>query len=232
MAPKVLVVLTSYGEILDSAGKPIQKTGWYLPEFAHPYDVLSPKCEIIVASPKGGTAPLDPNSLQPWIKDDSSSANFFNNKKSLWEYTSKVSDFLGRVDEFDALFYPGGHGPMFDLATDKDSIALVNQFWAKGKVVAAVCHGPAAFVNVTLPNGENIMKGKEVSAFSNAEEDSVGMSKYMPFMLEDKINEKGAIYQKALPWAPCVRVAGKLITGQNPNSAKGVGEAIATALGV
>ncbi|KAG4221668.1 hypothetical protein PC116_g29856 [Phytophthora cactorum] len=232
MAPKVLVVLTSHGEILDSSGKPIQKTGWYLPEFAHPYDVLAPKCEIVVASPRGGAAPLDPNSLQPWVKDDSSSASFFNDKKSLWENTAKVSDFLGRADEFDALFYPGGHGPMFDLATDKDSIALINEFWAKGKVVAAVCHGPAAFVNVTLPNGENIMKGKEVSAFSNAEEDAVGMSKYMPFALEDKIKEDGAIFQKASePWAPTVRVSGKLITGQNPNSAKGVGEAIASALG-
>ncbi|OTB11590.1 hypothetical protein K445DRAFT_77646 [Daldinia sp. EC12] len=213
MAPKVLVVLTSHGEILDSSGKPIQKTGWYLPEFAHPYDVLAPKCEIVVASPKGGAAPLDPNSLQPWVKDDSSSANFFNDKKSLWENTAKVSDFLGRADEFDALLTPAA------------------TFWAKGKVVAAVCHGPAAFVNVTLPSGENIMKGKEVSAFSNAEEDAVGMSKYMPFALEDKIKEDGAIFQKASePWAPTVRVSGKLITGQNPNSAKGVGEAIASAL--
>ncbi|KAI1802401.1 ThiJ/PfpI family protein [Daldinia bambusicola] len=233
MAPKVLVVLTSYGEILDSAGKPIQKTGWYLPEFAHPYDVLAPKCDVVVVSPKGGEAPLDPNSLQPWIKEDSSSAKFFNEKKSLWENTGKISDYLSRVDEFDALFFPGGHGPMFDLATDKDSIALINEFWAKGKVVAAVCHGPAAFVNVKLPNGENIMKGKEVSGFSNAEEDAAGMTKHMPFLLEDKIKEGGAIFQKASePWAPTVRVAGKLITGQNPNSAKGVGEAIATALGV
>lgn len=121
---------------------------------------------------------------------------------------------------------------MFDLATDKDSIALVNEFWAKGKVTAAVCHGPAAFVNVTLPNGENILKGKDVSAFTNAEEDATGMSKYMPFMLEDKIKEDGASFHKASElWAPTVCVSGKLITGQNPSSAKGVGEAIATALG-
>ncbi|KAF3055798.1 hypothetical protein GL218_06881 [Daldinia childiae] len=233
MAPKVLVVLTSYGEILDSAGKPVQKTGWYLPEFAHPYEILSKKCELVIASPKGGVAPLDPNSLQPWIKDDSSSIDFFNNKKSLWENTAKISDFLGRADEFDAIFYPGGHGPMFDLATDKDSIALINEFWAKGKVTAAVCHGPAVFVNVTLPSGENILKGKDVSAFSNAEEDASGMTKLMPFMLEDKIKETGASFHKASElWGPTVRVSGKLITGQNPSSAKGVGEAIATALGV
>ncbi|OTA55486.1 ThiJ/PfpI family protein [Hypoxylon sp. EC38] len=233
MAPKILIVLTSCGEIPGPDGKPVQKTGWYLPEFAHPYDILSPKCEIVIASPKGGEAPLDPNSLQPWIQQDSSSADFYNNKKSLWENTAKISDFLGRADEFDAIFFPGGHGPMFDLATDKDSIALISEFWSKGKVTAAVCHGPVAFVNVKLPSGESLLKGKDVSAFTSAEEDSVGMSKYMPFVLEDKIKETGANFKKASePWAPTVCVAGKLITGQNPASAKGVGEAIAKALGV
>ncbi|KAI1412549.1 ThiJ/PfpI family protein [Hypoxylon sp. FL1857] len=233
MAPKVLVVLTSCGEIPGPDGKAVRETGWYLPELAHPYEILSPKCELVIASPKGGVAPLDPNSLQPWIQDDSSSANFYNNKKALWENTAKISDFLGRADEFDAIFFPGGHGPMFDLATDKDSIALINEFWAKGKVTSAVCHGPAAFVNVKLPSGESLLKGRDVSAFTNAEEDAVGMSKYMPFKLEDKIKEGGANFQKASePWAPTVCVAGKLITGQNPASAKGVGEAIAKALGV
>ncbi|KAI1400486.1 ThiJ/PfpI family protein [Hypoxylon fuscum] len=233
MAPKVLVILTSYGEILDSDGKAIQKTGWYLPEFGHPYDILAPKCELVIASPKGGVAPLDPSSLQPWIQDDAPSASFYNTKKALWENTAKISDFLGRADEFAAVFYPGGHGPMFDIATDADSIALIAEFWTKGKVVAAVCHGPAAFVNVTLPGGEHILKGKDVSGFSSAEEDAVGMSQYMPFVLEDKIKAGGAVYHKAPEmWAPTVRVDGKLITGQNPASAKGVGEAIAVALGV
>lgn len=186
----------------------------------------------MIVSPKGGLSPLDPHSLEPWIQDDSSSATFYSTKKALWENTAKISDFLGRADEFDALFYPGGHAPMFDLATDADSIALINEFWAKGKVTAAVCHGPAAFVNVTLPGGDNIMKGKDVSAFSSAEEDAMDMSKYMPFVLEDKIKADGAVYHKADDlWAPTVCVSGKLITGQNPASAKGVGEAIAKALG-
>ncbi|KAI1376404.1 ThiJ/PfpI family protein [Hypoxylon crocopeplum] len=233
MAPKVLIVLTSYGKILDSDGKPIQETGWYLPELAHPYEVLAPKCELVIASPKGGAAPLDPHSLQPWIQDDSSSASFHSSKKALWEHTAKISDFLGRADEFDAVFYPGGHGPMFDIATDAASIALVGEFWAKGKVAAAVCHGPAAFVNVTLPGGDNIMKGKQVSGFTSAEEDAMDMSKYMPFVLEDKMKADGGVFHKAAElWGPKVCVDGNLITGQNPSSAKGVGEAIAKALGV
>ncbi|KAI2618414.1 ThiJ/PfpI family protein [Hypoxylon sp. NC1633] len=234
MAPKVLVVLTSYGEMVDSDGKPFRQTGWYLPEFAHPYEVLSPKCELVVASPKGGVAPLDPHSLQPWIQDDASSASFHSGKKALWENTAKISEFLGRAGEFDAVFYPGGHGPMFDLATDPDSIALVAEFWAKGKVVSAVCHGPAAFVNVVDPaTGENIMKGRDVSGFTSAEEDAMELSKYMPFVLEDKMKAGGGVFRKAAEmWAATVCVDGKLITGQNPSSAKGVGEAIAKALGI
>ncbi|KAI0385742.1 ThiJ/PfpI family protein [Hypomontagnella monticulosa] len=233
MAPRVLIVLTSYGDIVDSTGKTFRQTGWYLPEFAHPYEVLAPKCDLVIASPKGGIAPLDPHSLQPWIQDDSSSASFYKTKKVLWENTAEVSEFLGRADEFDAIFYPGGHGPMFDLATDKDSIALVGEFWAKGKITAAVCHGPAAFVNVTLPSGDNIMKGRNVTGFSSAEEDDMDMSKYMPFVLEDAMKVDGGVYTKAAKlWDPAVCVDGKLITGQNPASAKGVGEAIAKALGV
>ncbi|KAI1390328.1 ThiJ/PfpI family protein [Hypoxylon trugodes] len=232
MTPKVLIVLTSFGDILDSTGKSVRQTGWYLPELAHPYEILSGKAELVIASPKGGVAPLDPNSLQPWVQDDESSANFFNTKKAVWENTAKILDFLGRADEFEAIFYPGGHGPMFDLAINQDSIALISEFWTKGKVVAAVCHGPAAFVNVKLPNsGEYILKGKNVSAFSSAEEYAMDMSKYMPFVLEDKINADGAIYHKASElWAATVQVSGNLITGQNPASAKGVGEAIAKAL--
>lgn len=186
----------------------------------------------MIASPKGGVSPLDPHSLQPWIQDDSSSASFYNTKKALWENTAKVSEFLGRADEFDAIFFPGGHAPMFDLATDEDSIALIGEFWAKGKVTAAVCHGPAAFVNVALPGGGNIMEGRDVSGFSSAEEDAMDMSKYMPFVLEDKMKADGGVYHKAADlWAPTVCVSGKLITGQNPASAKGVGEAIAKTLG-
>ncbi|OTB07657.1 hypothetical protein M426DRAFT_242150 [Hypoxylon sp. CI-4A] len=228
MEPKILVVLTSQREIQRSEGKPARLTGWSLFEFAHFFDVLVSKVTFITASPKGGTAPLDPFTI---IRHDVSSTNFFD-MKWWWHDTANISDFLGRADEFDAIFYPGGHGPMFDIAIDKDSIALIAEFWAKGKVIAAVSHGSAALVNVTLPNGESLLKDKDVTGFSNAEEEADGIAKYMPFMLEDKIIANGANYHKAsVLWAPTVCVSGQLITGQNPASARGVGEAVVEALG-
>lgn len=230
MAPKVLVVLTSYGKIAGTD----KATGWYLPELAHPYDVLAPKTELIFASPAGGEAPLDQASVEAFKSDDSS-VEFHKTKSDLWKNTSKLSSFLGHASEFAAVFYPGGHGPMFDLATDKDSIALINEFVAAGKPVAAVCHGPAVFTNVVLPGGKHLLEGKEVTGFSNVEEDQSQMTSLMPFLLEDKIKEVGGIYKKAdEPWGVKVLTVdgGKLITGQNPASAKGVGEAIAKAIGV
>lgn len=204
------------------------------PELAHPYDVLEPKTEIVIVSPKGGEAPLDQASVQ-MFKEDASSVNFLKTKESLWKNTGKLSDYLGRSSEFAALFYPGGHGPMFDLATDKDSIALINEFYAAGKPVAAVCHGPIVFTNVKLPSGEYLLSGKEATGFSNEEEDQAGMTALMPNLLEDKIKEAGGVYKKAdQAWGEKVISVdgGKLITGQNPASAKGVGEAIAKAIGV
>ncbi|KAI1100903.1 ThiJ/PfpI family protein [Jackrogersella minutella] len=231
MAPKVLVVLTSYG-LIEGTDK---ATGWYLPEFAHPYEVLSGKgVEIVTASPKGGVAPLDQGSVE-MFKGDPSSAKFLETKSALWEQTAALSAFLGRASEFAALFYPGGHGPMFDLATDEQSIALIREFVAAGKPVAAVCHGPAVLVNVVLPGGKHLLHGKEATGFSDAEEDIVAMTQYMPFSLEAKISAAGATYKKAAePYAPLVLVqdGGKLITGQNPASSVGVGEELAKAIGV
>lgn len=187
----------------------------------------------MIVSPKGGEAPLDQASVEAF-KSDPSSQNFLK-KESLWKNTGKLSDYLGRSSEFAALFYPGGHGPMFDLATDKESIALINEFVAAGKPVAAVCHGPIVFTNVILPSGKPLLAGKEATGFSNVEEDQAQMTKLMPCLLEDKIKEAGGIYKKAPePWGEqlCVADGGKLITGQNPASAKAVGEAIAKAIGV
>ncbi|OTA80292.1 hypothetical protein M434DRAFT_381208 [Hypoxylon sp. CO27-5] len=230
MAPKVLVVLSSHN-FIESANRP---TGWYLPEFAHPYTVLAAKgVSIETASPKGGLAPLDQRSIQNF-KNDAAASSFFETRSALWEHTAPISSYLGRASEFAALFYPGGYAPMFDIATDADSIALVGEFVAAGKVVAAVCHGTAAFVNVVLPGGKHLLDGKEVTAYSNAEEEAVGMTRHMPFLLEDRIGEVGATYKKAEPNQPFVVVdgGGKLITGQNPWSSVGVGEAIAKAIGV
>lgn len=198
---------------------------------AHPYDVLEPKAEIVVASPKGGVAPLDPGSVE-MFKADPSSVNFFKNKQAVWENTTPLKEFLGRSGEFDALFYPGGHGPMFDLATDKESIQLIQEFYNAGKPVAAVCHGPVVFANVTLPDGTPLVKGKTVTGFTNVEEDQSQLTSAMPFLLEDALVKAGANFVKADPWAEKVVTDGKLISGQNPASAKGVGEAIVTALGI
>jgi putative intracellular protease/amidase len=169
------------------------------------------------------------------FKADPSSANFVSTKQDLWKNTAKLSDFVGKSGEFDAIFYPGGHGPMFDLATDADSIALIREFVDAGKPVASVCHGPAVFVNVKLADGSYLLAGKEATGFSNVEEDQVKMTALMPFLLEDKMKEAGAIYKKAAePWGELILSVdgGKLITGQNPASAKGVGEALAKSLGI
>ncbi|KAI0444667.1 DJ-1/PfpI family protein [Xylaria telfairii] len=230
MAPKVLVVLTSFGHI-EAANKP---TGWYLPELSHPYDVLTQAgVEIVTASPKGGVAPLDPGSVAAF-KEDASAQAFVRDKKAVWEQTQPLASFRGRADEFAALFYPGGHGPMFDLVDDADSIAVIEEFASKGKVVAAVCHGPIVLVNAKRSDGKPLLAGRQATGFSNAEEDAVDMSKFMPFLLEDRIKATGADYKKAdQPWAELVVVqdGGKLITGQNPASAKGVGEAILKSIG-
>jgi putative intracellular protease/amidase len=151
--------------------------------------------------------------------------SFLKNHKDVWSKTAKVKDFLGHAKEFDALFYPGGHGPMFDLATDADSIKLAAEFYEAGKVVSAVCHGPAALVNVKLNDGTFLLKGREVAGFSDTEEGD--NMKNMPFSLEQKLNEaSGGKYVKAKDWSDKIVVSGRVITGQNPASAKSVGEAI------
>ncbi|RKU48815.1 hypothetical protein DL546_006653 [Coniochaeta pulveracea] len=229
MAPKVLIVLTSHSKLGDT-GKP---TGWYLPELAHPYDVLvDAGFELTIASPAGGEAPLDPASVE-MFKEDAASVAFLRNKQ-LWENTTPLADFLGKADEFDAIFIPGGHGPMYDLAVDETSQKLIAEFAEKGKVVSSVCHGPAAFVNVRLSDGRHLLEGKTVTGFTNEEEEQVGLTKVVPFLLEDKLREgvgAGGKFVKAdQAWGEKVVVDGKLITGQNPNSAKAVGEALVKAV--
>jgi len=225
MAPKILVILTSHGALGDT-GKP---TGWFLPEYAHPYfEFKAAGFEIITVSPAGGIAPVDPASCEKY-KDDPPSVDFLLYPD--WQTTDKLCNYLGRADEFDAVFVPGGHGPMFDLAVAKVSQQVLAEFADKGKVLAAVCHGPAAFVNVTLAGGEHLLKGKEVTGFSNAEEEIMGLTQVVPFLLEDKLKEAGAKYVKAEePWGVKVVVDGKLITGQNPASSKELGRAVVKAV--
>jgi len=235
MAPKVLIVLTSQN-VIPKNGNP---TGWYLPEFAHPWHVLHDKTELTIASPKGGEAPLDPSSIEPFEKDEPS-VSFLNNQQSLWKNTVKLSEVVSKAKEFDAIFYVGGHGPMFDLSSDPTSLALIQTFASAKKPVAAVCHGPAVFVNATNPSGEALIKGAQVTGFSNDEENAVSMMQYMPFELETELNKKseGGYVKADEPWAEKVvtsktnGLGGPLITGQNPASATGVAKAILKALGL
>jgi putative intracellular protease/amidase len=203
------------------------------PEFAHPYDVLAPHTKITVASPAGGAAPLDPASIEA-SKDDVKSQDFLKTKTQLWEQTETLSSFIGKAADFDALFYVGGHGPMFDLATDAASHQIIAEFHDAGKIISAVCHGPAAISNAKLSNGKYLIEGQAVTGFSNSEEIVMGLMEVMPFSLEDQLTKNsGGKYEKSSSdWEAKVVVSesGRLITGQNPASAQGVGEAILKSL--
>ncbi|EXJ72001.1 uncharacterized protein A1O5_04504 [Cladophialophora psammophila CBS 110553] len=227
--PRVLFVLTSHSA-LGTSGKP---TGWYLPEFAHPYHQLQKVADITVASPAGGAAPVDPGSVESW-KQDEVSSQFWEKQSALWKNTEKLSNFLGKAPDFVAIFYVGGHGPMYDLATDADSIQLIREFFESGKVVGAVCHGSAALVNVKLSDGSYLVADAEVTGFSNDEEDQIGLSQFMPFMLETELNKlsNGKYIKADRPWGECVAVSkgGRLITGQNPMSATATGNALVSAI--
>ncbi|KAJ5154541.1 ThiJ/PfpI [Penicillium coprophilum] len=211
MAPKVLVVLTSHDKI-DALGKP---TGWYLPEFAHPHEVLHDKVSLTIASPKGGEAPLDPSSVQ-MSEGDEVAQKFLKEQKALWTNTYKLADMLPRADEFDAIFYVGGHGPMFDLTTDPVSLALIQTFAAANKPVAAVCHAPCVLLNATAPSGVPLISGVTVTGFSNAEEDAVQLSSAMPFMLETELGRvTGGKYVKAAePWGRWLLLGRRLGRGR------------------
>ncbi|KAF2742732.1 class I glutamine amidotransferase-like protein [Sporormia fimetaria CBS 119925] len=228
MAPNILFVLTSHNKLGDT-GKP---TGWYLPELAHPYHVLRNKANITVASPAGGESPLDPSSIEA-AKDDVSQ-DFYKNDSAVWKNTQKLDSFVGKAKDFDAIFYVGGHGPMFDLVDNPTSQQLIKEFWEAGKIVSAVCHAPAVLYDAKLSDGSLLIKDREVTAFTNAEEEQMGLTKAVPFLPEDALNKasNGKFVKAAEPWGEKVAVSGRLITGQNPASATGVGEAIAKALGI
>ncbi len=211
---KILIVLTSHDQLGDTG----KKTGFWLEEFAAPYYVLKDAGEAItVASPKGGLPPLDPKSevsefqtelTQRFRTDTAAQAELAN--------TKKLADMS--ADDFDAVFYPGGHGPMWDMPDNATSIALIEAFVKADKPVGAVCHAPVALVNVRGNDGEYLVKGKRVTGFTNAEEEAVGLSAVVPFLLEDRLKERGSIYSKTANWDPYVQVDGRLVTGQNPAS--------------
>ncbi|RTE84396.1 hypothetical protein BHE90_001042 [Fusarium euwallaceae] len=227
---KLLVVLTSQDVLPTRAN---MKTGWYLPELVHPYNDLAPHVDLVMASPKGGEAPIDPYSVED-AKDDEACQAFLKEKEHTWKNTQKLESFLGKSDEYIGIFFVGGHGPMFDLAVDSTSHALIREFYESDKLVSAVCHGPAALANVKLSNGTYMVEGQAVTGFSNAEEDAYKFTDAMPFLLENKLQEHGGKYEKADQlFGVKVVTSGKsenLITGQNPPSAGVIGKVLLEAI--
>ncbi len=215
---KILIVLTSH----DQLGETGKKTGFWLEEFVAPYYVLKDAGTIItLASSKGGQPPLDPKSDLPENLTEVTK-RFRTDKVAQAELanTKKISDMS--ADDFDAVFYPGGHGPMWDMPNNAASIALIEAFVKAGKPVGAVCHAPAALVNVRGKDGGYLVKNKRVTGFSNEEEAAVGLTAVVPFLLEDRLKERGGLYSKGENWTPYVQVDGKIVTGQNPASSGAV----------
>jgi putative intracellular protease/amidase len=211
---KILMVLTSHDQLGDTG----KKTGFWLEEFAAPYYVFKDAgADITLASPKGGQPPLDPASDTDDAQTDAT-ARFKKDdaaQKALAN-THVLSDIAD--DGFDAIFYPGGHGPLWDLAEDADSRALIEAFAATDRPVGAVCHAPTVFKHSKAANGTPLVSGRKVTGFTNTEEDGVGLTEIVPFLVEDMLKDNGATYSKGPDWGSFVVVDGKLVTGQNPAS--------------
>lgn len=213
---KILIVLTSHDKLGDTGNK----TGFWLEEFAAPYYVFKDAgAEITLASPKGGQPPLDPSSdtddaqtdATQRFKGDDKAQNALANTEIL----SKIS-----ASGFDAIFYPGGHGPLWDLAEDSDSKALIESFAENDRPIGAVCHAPAVFQHTVTADGKPFVSGKTVTGFTNSEEDTAGLSDVVPFLVEDMLKANGGDYKKGEDWGSFVVVDGKLVTGQNPASSE------------
>lgn len=219
---KILMVLTSHDQLGDTGSK----TGFWLEEFASPYYVFKDaNADVTLASPDGGQPPMDPKSDEPDSEtestrrfkcDDAAQAALAN--------TLRLSDISPA--DYDAVFYPGGHGPLWDLAENHNSIALIESMYASGKPVAAVCHAPAVLRHAKAPDGSPLVQGRSVTGFSNAEEAAVQLTDVVPFLLEDELKAKGANYSKADDWQPNVIADEILITGQNPASSELAAKAV------
>jgi putative intracellular protease/amidase len=210
---KILMVLTSHDQLGDTG----KKTGIWLEEFAAPYYVFTDAgAEVTLASPKGGQPPIDPKSDDP-AKQTPPMTRFKNDPatQKVFANTLKLSEVS--ADDFDTVFYPGGHGPMWDLTEDPDSIALIEAFYNSGKPVAAVCHAPAVFHKVTY-QGQPLVKGKRVTGFTNTEEEAMQLTHVVPFLVEDELRRLGGYFEKTDDWLPFAVVDGRLVTGQNPAS--------------
>jgi putative intracellular protease/amidase len=219
---KILMVLTSHDE-LGTTGK---KTGFWLEEFAAPFYVFKDSgAEITLASPKGGQPPLDPKSDE---KDFQTPATerFKADKEAQATLANTVKLSEISPADYDALFYPGGHGPLWDLAEDKISISLIESMYAQGKPVSAVCHAPGVLRHAKSSDGSPLVQGKSVTGFSNSEESAVGLTAVVPFLVEDELQKNGGKYSKGDDWQSYIVRDGNLITGQNPASSEAVAKAV------
>ena len=222
---KILMVLTSHDTLGDSG----EKTGFWLEEFAAPYYVFKDAgADITIVSPKGGQPPLDPKSDEPDFQT-AATERFKADAQAVAELANSLLLANVSADDFDAVFYPGGHGPLWDLTDDPDSIALIETMFAAGKTVSAVCHAPAAFRKTKAEDGSPIIEGKSVTGFSNSEEDAVQLTDIVPYLLEDELITIGGNYSKGPDWLPYVLTDGNLITGQNPASSEQVAQAVLAA---
>ena len=211
---KILMVLTSHDQLGDTG----RKTGFWLEELAAPYYVFKDAgAEIVLASPQGGRPPLDPKSSEPGSQTDAT-RRFEADSDALSALSNTTKLDAVTHDAFDAVFYPGGHGPLWDLAEDPASITLIETTLGAGKPVALVCHAPGVLRHAKSPNGTPLVQGKAVTGFTNSEEEAVGLTEVVPFLVEDELRRNGGRFSKLGDWAPHVVTDGLLITGQNPAS--------------
>jgi len=223
---KILMVLTSHDQLGDTGAK----TGFWLEEFAAPYYAFKDAgAHITLASPLGGQPPLDPKSDDPASQTEATLRFKADTAaQAVLASTRKLKDVSAA--DFDAVFYPGGHGPLWDLAEDANSIALIETMLNAGKPVAAVCHAPGVLRHPKTPAGASVVTGKQVTGFTNTEEEAVGLTKVVPFLVEDMLVQQGGVYSKVADWQPYVVTDGLLITGQNPASSEPVAQALLKAL--
>lgn len=216
------MVLTSH----DKLGETGKKTGFWLEEFAAPYYVFKDAgADITLASPKGGKPPLDPSSDTEDAQTEATD-RFKKDSDAQGRLDGTVGLSTIKADDYDAVFYPGGHGPLWDLAEDQDSISLIEKFAASDRPIAAVCHAPGIFKNTKGEDGKPLVSGKAVTGFTNSEEDAAGLTDVVPFLVEDMLKTNGGLYEKTEDWAEYVVTDGKLVTGQNPASSEKAAKAL------
>ena len=219
---KILLVLTSHDQLGDTG----KKTGFWLEELAAPYYALKDAgAEIVLASPRGGQPPLDPKSDDADAQTDDT-RRFKADAEAQAALASTVVLSSVKADDFDAVFYPGGHGPLWDLANDADSIALIEAFTKADKPTGFVCHAPGVLKSVNGADGKPLVQGRKVTGFTNSEEDAVGLTDVVPFLVENVLIANGGDYSKGPDWGSYVLTDGKLVTGQNPGSSRAAAKAL------